>query len=145
MEQIITNFDIKQKNVIAVESVVSSYDGHVFVVIAAIDTGTYEVIISKKIVEYFLGYDLSKCKEIELTGTSGKRKAHEVKLNSICLGNIKRNNFIINATELPNNLSVDAILGRKFFEQTVLIFDFEKGYVKVDLNKGIKLSGNCLD
>jgi len=99
----------------------------------AIDTGCYDVILNIDLINIILDIDLGeKPKSRMITGATEPEIAYNIILDSIKLENIERKNFPALCKKFPKKISVDGILGRKFFEDLRLIFDFKKKNIEIE-------------
>lgn len=133
MENIIAFFTLKQKQSIYA-NVILNANGFKRKVKLAIDTGAYDTIISKDRAEN-LGFHLKKSKQKTILSATNREIVDIITLESIKVGNCLKQNFQIICKEFPKDLSVDGVLGRSFFENRILIFDFIHGNVSINIQE----------
>ena len=97
----------------------------------ALDTGASGTVISQKRLTA-IGYDLKNAEdEACITTGSGLITIPKIRIEKLsALGKVKEN-FLINAHDLPPTASIDGVLGLDFLREKVLEIDFRQGFIEL--------------
>ncbi|HSK70580.1 MAG TPA: retropepsin-like aspartic protease [Pyrinomonadaceae bacterium] len=98
----------------------------------ALDTGASATVISRKRL-MTIGYDLERAEdEAYITTGSGLITIPKIRIEKLSALGKEKNDFLINAHDLPPTASVDGVLGLDFVRGYVLKIDFRKGEIELE-------------
>ncbi|MEM1294833.1 MAG: retropepsin-like aspartic protease [Verrucomicrobiota bacterium] len=116
------------KRLIIVRAEVSGPEGSA-ILSMALDTGaTHTFIRSERIVR--LGYDLSSSpNKTEVTTGSGVEYVPVITVSQFSALGQQHLDFSVTAMDLPENATIDGVIGLDFLRNSVLTLDFRKGQI----------------
>ncbi len=98
----------------------------------AIDTGSTASILSQDML-IGMGYNVDEFpRDVIITTASGPELAARIPVRRILAMNHERQQFSLVSYTLPENTTVDGVLGLDFFQGTRLTLDFVSGWITLE-------------